>query len=87
MRLGFVFPRLQTHYRTGRYAGQVKANAPLWHISYPDASKIQRAVEDAVVTAGWIPDDRYIAHWVGTKQYGPIPGVLITLEVIDDPHR
>lgn len=83
MTLSFVMPRLKAHFGTGRNAETLKANAPTWHTSYPDGSKIQRAIEDALVTSGLIPDDRYIAHWVGSKTYGPEPGVLVCLDVIE----
>lgn len=84
--LVFVMPRLKAHYRTGRFAGLVLDHAPLWHTTYPDGSKLQRAVEDALVIAGVIPDDRYIAEWTGSKVYGQTTGVWIHIKPIEDDY-
>lgn len=83
LRLRFVFPRPKYHFRTGKFAAVLRDAAPLWHDRTPDASKVQRAVEDALVDAGVIRDDCQIASWAGSKQYGPKPGVWIELEEID----
>lgn len=86
--LVFVFPRPQYHYGTGKNAGQLKDRAPHWHDKKPDASKIQRAVEDALVDAGVLRDDCQIAVWSGAKEYGTAPGVRISLEpIVTNPER
>lgn len=46
---------------------------------YPDGSKLQRAVEDALVQAGALRDDALIVSWQGIKEYSEIPGVEIEL--------
>lgn len=64
------FPRPQSHYGTGRNAGVLKANAPIWHSSAPDNDKVQRALGDALTQSGLIKDDRLIVHWDASKLYG-----------------
>lgn len=83
LQLLFVLPRPKHHYRTGRFAHELKSNAPHWHSGVPDASKLQRAVEDALVQAGALRDDAQISVWSGAKEYGSTPGVRITLLPID----
>lgn len=40
-----------------------------FHITRPDGSKVQRAVEDALVDAGLLADDSLIWSWSGEKRY------------------
>lgn len=85
--LVFKFPRPQYHYGTGRNAGLLRAAAPFWHDKKPDASKLQRAVEDALTDAGVIRDDCQIAQWSGAKEYATAPGVLIRVEPITEENH
>lgn len=64
------FPRPKAHYGTGGNSGVVKASAPSWHSSAPDADKLARALGDALTQAGLILDDRLIVAWDISKVYG-----------------
>lgn len=77
----FVFPRLRSHYGTGRNAAVLKPNAPLAHATKPDLDHLQRAVGDALTYAGVIRDDSQIATWnpAPAKVYGDHPGALVTI--------
>jgi Holliday junction resolvase RusA-like endonuclease len=75
----FWFPRLRSHYGTGRNAGGVKLSAPMFKASAPDIDKLCRAVADALTISGLILDDRLIARMHAEKRYGD-PGVLIRVE-------
>ncbi len=75
------FPRPKSHYGTGKNLGSLKASAPGWHVSVPDADKVQRAIGDAL-TGVLIQDDRLIACWVCQKHYGSPARTEIT--VTDD---
>ena len=81
VRFVFWFQRPQSHYRTGKYAGQVKLSAPSVHSSAPDIDKLCRAVGDALTISGLIVDDRLIAKIEAEKRYGD-PGVLINLQLL-----
>lgn len=72
----FRMPRPQYHYRTGRNAGELKADAPQRHTKKPDRGKLARAVEDAL-TGVVYRDDSQVWGGVITKVYGDNPGVLI----------
>lgn len=48
-----------------------------WPSVKPDGSKLQRAVEDALVDAGVLRDDALIVSWSGMKVYKEVPGVSI----------
>ena len=54
-------PRPAAHYRTGRYSGLLKPDAPRWKATRPDADKLARAVLDALTDARVIKDDSRIA--------------------------
>lgn len=72
VRMVFSFTRPRSHYRTGRNAHLLKADAPAQPCGRPDVSKLCRATEDALTTAGvWVDDsrvaeyDRLAKVWVG----------------------
>ena len=67
--LVFYLPRPKHHYRTGRYADQLKPSAPTVHITKPDGDKLTRAVFDSLTDAGVIPDDSAIVGYTTHKQY------------------
>lgn len=71
--------RPKCHYGTGRNAGVLKHDAPLFPESAPDGSKLTRAVEDAMSKVIYV-DDAQIVDQLVRKRYGP-PGALITVRV------
>ncbi|GAG47122.1 unnamed protein product, partial [marine sediment metagenome] len=44
----FCMPRPKNHYRTGKYAGILKDNAPVWHTKKPDIDNIFKLVADSL---------------------------------------
>lgn len=69
----FYMPRPKSHYRTGRHAGELRPNAPLFHITRPDSTKLLRCIEDALTGILW-RDDSQIAIQTVRKMYGERPG-------------
>ena len=59
----FTFRRPKSHYRTGRNAHLLRDNAPVAPSTIPDLSKICRATEDALTTAGVWADDARVAEY------------------------
>jgi Holliday junction resolvase RusA-like endonuclease len=56
----------------------------------PDASKIQRSTEDALVHGGLLADDRFIVSWSGVMRYaaeGEAVGVTLSLELLGEMER
>jgi Holliday junction resolvase RusA-like endonuclease len=79
LRLAFQVSRPQGHFRTGKCSGMVKDSAPMLPTTKPDATKLLRAVEDALTGVIW-KDDSQITTQVITKRYDFKPGVRIEIE-------
>ena len=84
LRLTFWMPRPQHHYRTGKRAGELKANAPTAHTGRPDLDNLEKAVMDAITNADLWRDDSLVYQKHSTKRYGERPGVEITITEIGD---
>jgi crossover junction endodeoxyribonuclease RusA len=74
----FVMPRRKGDLRPD---GTPRPSAPVFHTTKPDATKMLRAVEDAITGIGW-KDDAQIACQIVSKIYGEKPGALITINLI-----
>lgn len=72
----FHMPRPQSHFGTGRNAGQVKTSAPLHPVTLGrnDTDKMIRLVGDALTIAGVIKDDAQIVRILAVKQWEPGTG-------------
>lgn len=79
----FVFPRPKAHFRSGKFAHEVKLTAPRWHTSTPDLDKLQRALGDAFKGAV-VRDDSQIAGWNTAKRYGSQPCAELTVFTEDE---
>lgn len=58
--LTFGMPRAKSHYRTGRYAGQLKGGAPVHHVSVPDVDNLAKFVLDSLNTHIFVDDSRIV---------------------------
>ncbi|MCP4709865.1 MAG: RusA family crossover junction endodeoxyribonuclease [Planctomycetes bacterium] len=70
----FNFARPKSHYRTGKYAGELKSNAPVYHTCTPDLDNLLKFVGDAFNGVFW-KDDSAIARVSTIKKYEDAPGV------------
>ena len=78
----FYFPRPKAHYRTGKYAGVLKPDAPFWHTKKPDIDNLTKFVFDALNGVYW-RDDSIICWKETVKQYTDIvPRVEVITEEI-----
>ncbi len=66
----FFVARPKSHYGTGRNAGTLKPTAPRYPTTRPDATKLLRAVEDALTDAGVWGDDAQVVEQFVRKRYG-----------------
>jgi Holliday junction resolvase RusA-like endonuclease len=73
----FYMPRPKSHFRTGKNAGQLRIDAPLFHTPKPDYIKLTRSTEDALTDAGVWRDDSLVSRGWAEKRYGPRPGAMI----------
>ena len=83
LELIFRFPRPKSHYRTGKFADQLKENAPFYHISTQDIDNLSKFVCDALNKIFW-RDDSIITQMQLGKQYSDTPGVIITVTEIGE---
>jgi len=68
LRVTFYLPRPKSHYRTGRHAAALRDDAPIWHTTRPDATKLLRPLEDGLTQVLWI-DDAMVACQEIEKRY------------------
>jgi len=74
----FVFQRPKGHFGSGRNAGTLKASAPTYHATKPDADKALRAIGDALA-GSLVRDDCQFASVSAIKQYGEPARVEISV--------
>ena len=68
LRLVFKMPRPKSHYRTGKHAGELRPDAPHWHVSTPDGDNLEKAVKDALTGIVW-RDDSQVCVTTKAKVY------------------
>lgn len=75
----FVMPRPKYHFHTSKAKlGQLREDAPSYHTSKPDMTKLMRSTEDALTGIIWA-DDGQIVEGMQTKFYGDRPGCHIEI--------
>jgi len=70
----FWFPRPLSHYRTGKFAGQLRDNAPKFHEVKPDRDNLDKALLDTLKTLGFFRDDSQVVGGELWKLYVTGPG-------------
>jgi Holliday junction resolvase RusA-like endonuclease len=81
--LVFRVARAKGHYRSGRYAAELKPGAPTWPCSQPDLDKLARAVLDGLTAGGAWLDDSQVVKLAARKEYG-VPGCRIEIEQLEE---
>jgi len=79
VRVRFYFTRPANHFGTGRNAGVLKPNAPIYKESKPDTDKLQRAIGDVLTQSGIIRDDTKIVHWDAAKMWSDHDRVEVSI--------
>jgi Holliday junction resolvase RusA-like endonuclease len=72
----FTMPRPASHYGRRRGVRYLKPSAPRFHTSKPDATKLLRCAEDALLGV-LLKDDSRVAESHVRKVYGEVPGAAI----------
>lgn len=80
----FIMPRPKSHYRTGKRSHELRDDAPIYHTSTPDLTKLVRCAEDACSGILW-RDDKQCAIQPARKEYGTTTGCFISVERIEKP--
>lgn len=80
MGLTFFLQRPMNHHVAGKRERPLKADAPVMPTVMPDATKLTRAVEDALTKIVWLDDAQIVQQSIGkcycNDEY-PQPGVLV----------
>jgi Holliday junction resolvase RusA-like endonuclease len=78
----FYFPRPKGHFRTGRFAGELKPGVPLYPATRPDSTKLTRLLEDSLNGLVWKDDAQVVNQWV-RKMYGEPARCEVRVEELD----
>lgn len=77
----FYRPRLASHYGSGRNEGVLKASAPAYPTTRPDALKLARGCEDALTGVIWRDDSQIVTELL-EKRWGSPARVEIEIKEI-----
>lgn len=82
----FYMKRPKSHFRTGKNAGTLREDAPTYHAQRPDATKLLRALEDALTDAGVWQDDAQVAVQYINKfwENGTLPCAIVSISTRED---
>ena len=69
-------PRPRRHYRTGRFANELRPDAPRFHAQPTDLDKVLRLILDGLTIAGWWHDDGQVAAIRAEQRWTEGPGSL-----------
>jgi len=69
--------RPKSHYRTGRFAAELRGSAPRYPDIKPDGDKLTRAVLDGLAAGGVYHDDGQVVDGSWRKRYADRPGADI----------
>jgi Holliday junction resolvase RusA-like endonuclease len=86
VRLQLVFPRPKAHFVADDPARDLKASAPVYMASRPDAEKVARAIADAL-TGVVFRDDAQVSVWEIEKMYGTSPRAIIGVDELPTDRR
>lgn len=77
----FYMPRPKDHWRTGKFANELKPSAPEHHLTPPDVTKLLRITEDGLIHGGVATDDSLFTPIIARKAWTSRPdndgGVVI----------
>lgn len=79
--VAFIMPRPLDHYMGKNKENALTTWAPALHTSKPDATKLLRAIEDALTGVIW-KDDAQVCWQVASKKYGSKPGAEVSIEPV-----
>ena len=82
LQVDFLMPRPKSHFGTGKNSAILKKSAPKYHTKKPDATKLLRALEDALTGVIWRDDEQVVKQLV-RKAYSDHPGALVTISIIE----
>lgn len=78
----FYFPRPGYHFGTGRNAGVLKPDMPLYKVTKPDVDKLVRSTFDALTIAKVWKDDSLAVKLTTSKVFDTLSGASIRLTAL-----
>lgn len=81
LNMDFRLPRPKSHYRTGKHAGELKKDAPLWCVQLGDWDNFGKAVGDAIEGVVYV-NDKQVVRCNVSKLYvipGGAPGMFLSI--------
>lgn len=81
----FWFSRPMTHFRTGKFHAELRANAPVFKHTPPDVDKLVRSTFDGLTQSGIVHDDARFVKSSEEKRYtnDAFTGALIIISTIE----
>jgi crossover junction endodeoxyribonuclease RusA len=79
LRVELYLPRPKAHYRKDG----IRPDAPRWHDVRPDATKLLRAIEDAMTGIVWVDDSQVVRQLVEKRYADTGPRVDVTVREVD----
>jgi Holliday junction resolvase RusA-like endonuclease len=79
------FPRPKSHYRTGKHAGELRPDAPIWHTAKPDRDNAEKAILDCLTRLAMWRDDAQVCCGQVTKLWHSQGGATITISELAQP--
>lgn len=79
----FYMPRPKKHFGTGKNAGKLKDNAPIYHTSKPDIDNLKKFALDCLKGAAW-GDDCQIVHIEAWKKYDEHPRTVMEIAGVEE---
>jgi Holliday junction resolvase RusA-like endonuclease len=83
----YRFRRPKSHFRTGKYSGELRADAPVYHTKKPDRDNLDKAFLDIMTQIRfWRDDCQVVAGEVKKVYAGPEerPGACFTISKLED---
>lgn len=80
----YRFRRPKSHFRTGKYSGQLRPDAPYYHTTKPDRDNLDKAFLDIMTQIGFWRDDAQVVDGAVRKIYSSpelrlTPGARFTI--------
>lgn len=83
--LNFFMPRPKSHYRTGRFAHNLKPSAPTWHTTRSgDIDNFIKFYLDCMSNNVIMNDDCQVCVLTSKKMYSDSPKTVITVKEIEE---
>ena len=83
VRFLFTFKRPKSHYRTGRFVGHQKLDAPVWHTGRKDIDNLCKLYLDAM-NGVFYGDDGQVVELAASKAWGDVGSVFVQIEELGD---